>query len=152
MSKPTSQPLRSLLFRIVYALILGAITVFVLKLLFGKPTFADWYAAILKPVLALLYLLILPSFLLIITGHGKARWLRLSVNIVSVLVLLVAALLLIGSLQTSLGVACPGDTGCIQNQILIVSLLFIPQIFLPTVVILAAFFIKGLMDEREEAS
>lgn len=141
--------------RFGYGLILLLTTIFIIKIIFGKPTFADWYLTLLRPALLVFYLLLLPSFYFAITGKAKAASLKVAVNVVSLVILLVVGWLLVGALMTGFGITCTGLFGvrdassCVQNQMLWVSMLMFPQIFLPALAVGAALFIKGLIDQYD---
>lgn len=143
--------------RIWHGISLVLITFFVAQVLFGAETFSEEYAAILKPVLGIFYLVMLPSFVFVISGKARARSLLVTVGIISAVVALAAGWLLFGMLQTGLGMKCRGLFGtldannCIQTKVFWLSLLVFPQVFLPSLLISAAALIKGLIDQRAEA-
>lgn len=131
-------------------------TWFCAQLAFGADTYAEWYAPILKVAAVVLYAFVAPSLVIAGLGRVKASSLRLFVGFVNLLVLAISAYLIFGFIEYVAGVPCVGLFGtrdasnCVQTKTLFLSLLMLPPVFLPTTLILAAGFAKGLIEQRGE--
>jgi hypothetical protein len=156
MSKFLGSPHLKLLLRIASTVALLATTVFIWLIFSGNLGPGQGYRLVVLILLGLSYLLIVPSFVLVIANKDKSRVLRLGVAIATAIVFAAIAVMVFGFFQDTLGIYCDGFFGTRQLCVdaawfwVFFILIFSPVFFVVTLTVIALLGL-GLVNEYRES-
>jgi hypothetical protein len=152
MANVTTSSTLNVLLRFAAFVALVAITTLTTNIMLSGG-FDETYQVVVRTLTAISYLLIVPSYLLVILGRARSHVLRLGVTVTSAIALLALGLLAFGMAQDSAGVLCdvllawnPGPcVDAMWAQIFIV--LFYPPVFILATLTVSGLLAFGLVDE-----
>ena len=154
MANVTRLSTRNILLQLAALVALIGISIFVSLILFGNLGPGDTYRVVVITLLTLSYMLILPSFILVILGRAKSHALRVGVAVTSAIALVALVALGIGLLQDVSGINCNGVLAdrCVDSAGVWILLVFIfsPVFFVANAVTVSLLGF-GLVDEYRKS-